>query len=218
MVRHGHPEQRPVSSTELKPYLKTVETLRRRDPSAPLWPLLSSRWEAIAKAAESVANDSTHRPSREAAKLVLGIARDADAAKVVDTALACFMYREAQPNTFASENAFDFQMVRRVRNLAPTNRGQWVNPNTGKTHYAYPFISPRAMAVIAKTIRDNFSLPAFKLTRRLEAEKDAKAQERAAVSEAIDSLDITPKPKRITTLGAREVATREIEAKEISIP
>lgn len=189
--RHGHPLQRSIRATDLDPYVKVIAGLRKRDPDAPLWNLLEDRWEQLVRSADDTAKATPFKHQREAAKIVLTVAKDAEARKVVDTMLAVFMMRERDPRAFLTDLAFDYQLARRFRGLAPSYRGTYYHAETGRTAYVYRQTTPRAMKALARSLTGFFGVAGVKLCRRIDEAEQAEARAKAALGEAVDSLKIT---------------------------
>jgi hypothetical protein len=119
---------------------------------------------------------------------IVKVAENADAASVVETALAMYVMLEVDPRRFLSDDAFRFQLVRRIRGLTEVNAGEWYNHKTGKTKRAYRDLSPRTTAIMAGLLVQTFGAPGVMLAKR-EADDLAKgAQQVVELGEAVRAL------------------------------
>jgi hypothetical protein len=73
----------------------------------------------------------------QACDAIVKVAESVEAAAVVETALAMYVMLEMAPRRFLSDDAFRFQLVRRIRGLTEVNAGEWYGHKTGKTKRAY---------------------------------------------------------------------------------
>jgi hypothetical protein len=61
-----------------------------------------------------------------------------------------------QPRTFKSDQAFNYQLARRVRSLSNVNAGEYWDNNTKKTKRVYRDIPPKTLSVLAEYLKDIF--------------------------------------------------------------
>jgi hypothetical protein len=64
--------------------------------------------------------------------------------------MAMFLMQEADPHRFRSDDAFRFQLTRRVRGLSEVNAGTWTDRTTGRRKLVYRELPPKAAAVLAR--------------------------------------------------------------------
>jgi hypothetical protein len=96
--------------------------------------------------------------------------------------------QECDPRRFVSDEAFRFQLARRLRGLTDVNAGEWFNYKTGKTKRAYRDLSPRATAILGNLLVHCFGLPGVMLAKK-EADDLAKVREHTAeLGEAVRAL------------------------------
>ncbi len=91
--RHGHPQQQGVTKAELAPYAAIIRLRKARNPDSPLWPGIEARWFALVDhcrgvVAASLQGKAMNRFERQACYELVKLADHAEAAEVVETALA----------------------------------------------------------------------------------------------------------------------------------
>lgn len=155
--RHGHPQQVAISARTLRPYLAKVAARRAKNPTSEVWPILEAQWQAITEEsriveAEAQSGQAVMAPRLMAARHWLKLGDHVSARQVVDTALAMFLLREDEPRRFQTDRAFLFQLVRRVRHLAPVNRDSYWDPLRQRTRKVYQDIPPREVEALANVI------------------------------------------------------------------
>src|SRR4051812_6041753 len=74
--RHGHPEQKAIRHSELKPYIERILKRIEKNPASPVWSIIESRWlDVVAYARELLASKRAMvRYERLAATEVIKIA------------------------------------------------------------------------------------------------------------------------------------------------
>jgi hypothetical protein len=153
--RHGHPEQRAVTKAELRPFERRA--LERVDLNAgnPLWAGVEANWRGLGVRARGILTDfragrAGSRHERIAAEEVLKLAEHIEPAAFLITGMAMFLMQEADPHRFRSDDAFRFQLTRRVRGLSEVNAGTWTDRTTGRRKLVYRELPPKAAAVLAR--------------------------------------------------------------------
>src|SRR5262249_28585994 len=136
--RHGHPTQRGVSKAELAHYVKIVRQRKRRNTNNPFWNAVGARWAGLVEYARGeVKTFYTGKPmvgwEVKACDAIVKVAENVEVQAVVETALAMYLMLECDPRRFLSDEAFRFQLVRRIRGLTEVNAGTWWDHNAGRT-------------------------------------------------------------------------------------
>lgn len=190
--RHGHAEQRGVTGHELKTYLKRVAARRARNAANPLWQLLRGRWEALTGHAEATlasyaAGTAAVSYERQTAEQLMTL-RDVPADAVIDAALAMYVFGDDRPSRFRSDAAFNFQLARRVRGLAPANTGSYWDANEGREKRTQRDIPPRVLACLAESLRVAFGVPGLKLAALDKVEAAERRSESQQMNDAIKEL------------------------------
>jgi hypothetical protein len=191
--RHGHPEQAGITVHRLKPYVRRVEARRAKNKDSNAWSLLEARWDALTAHAQAVlagwaAGRAMVRAEVQAAHQVQTLAGAAPPDLIVNAALAMFLLRDAEPRRFASDRAFDFQLVRRIRGLAPVNAGSYWNHKSQRATRVYKDLPPRVMESLGHQFREAFGLAGLMLAEKERAEEAKKATEHRQLAEALEHL------------------------------
>lgn len=184
--RHGHPQQEAITKVMLKPFVKVVGGRRKKNPEASAWKKMEGQWLALADRCRNdhaalLRGGAHHRPTRVACQEVVKVANavaDGGAVGVVDVVLAMFLMRDQQPHRFRADDAFVYQVVRRVRALADMNVGVWCNPVTGKNQRAYRDVPPQVVEIMGRWIVEALG-PAGVYMAKLERRDDEEHKARS---------------------------------------
>lgn len=191
--RHGHPEQDGITVHRLRLYLKRVEARRAKNKDSDAWSILEARWSALEGHAQGIlaewaSGKAMVRAQVQAAQQLQALAGSVPPSTIVNAALAMFLMRDAEPRRFASDRAFDFQLVRRVRGLAPVNAGSYWNHKAQRATKVYRDLPPRVAELLGRQLREAFGLAGFMLAEKERAE-EAKAQaQQRRLAEALEAL------------------------------
>jgi hypothetical protein len=192
--RHGHPKQRAVTKAELAHYVQFVRKRKARNPESPFWGSVAGRWAGLVEHARGVTGAYySGKPmigwEVKACASIVKIAGNVEAQAVVDTALGMYVMLEMEdPRRFLSDEAFRFQLVRRIRGLTEVNAGEWYDHKTGRTKRAYRDLSPRTTGIMADLLVRTFGAPGVMLAKR-EAEDLAKGKQNVAeLGDAVRAL------------------------------
>ena len=192
-ARHGDPLQASVSATRLAPYLRRIQARYSANSGSAAWSMLAKRWAVIVEDALSTLEAyqqgaASVRHHVQAAEQVRTIATAVDPLKVVHVALAVYLIADVEPRAFRSDRGFDWQLVRRVRSLAPVNIGTTWNSKTGLMTRAYRDVPPRVTAVLAGQLKEAFGSAGLQLAGLERHRIDPKEAERQRLAEAIEAL------------------------------
>lgn len=191
-TRHGHPLQTSVTFYELAPFQATIRAAIKRNPSSEVWPILRARWgrlvdHAAAQVAERDNGRSFHRPTLQAAEMLLQVARHADETKVVEVMLALYLMEDSNPRRFKSDEALRFALARRLRHLAPMARGSYWNHKLQWTSSVYRDAPPKAVAILGAWLVEVFGL-AGRMVAETERKRQAQVDDRQRLVEAAGAL------------------------------
>jgi hypothetical protein len=191
--RHGHPEQESIAVPELKPLRERIRARINKNETNPTWQLLRDRWMLVEKHADEVAASyargtafNTHE--REAWLNIEQIALHADCMDLIEVVLAMYLLREEQPYRFKSDLAFDGQLVRRVRSLAPCNVGEYRDYKTGKIKRVYRDAKPKTVQIVAHLLKQTFGVAGLTVGRLERSELSKQRQEAGALYNALGDL------------------------------
>jgi hypothetical protein len=193
MRRNGDPSQRGVTKAALKPYRTMVLDRMARNADSRAWDLMDRRWQALvsdarARVAVYEAGTASPRQNIAAAREIIRLADEVEPREIVVTVAAMIVMQSFAPGGFASDGAFDAQLVRRVRGLTPSNAPSYRDPKTGKVRRAYVELSPRAVVVMAEWLRVTLGILGQRIAMLVRQESEAEAQENAALENALMSL------------------------------
>lgn len=191
--RHGHPRQEGVTKAELMPFVAAVRDRKARNASNPLWGKLEARWQTTIEHCRSVAaayagGRAMNRNARQACEEVVKLAGHVEATIIAETALALFLMHEQAPHRFLSDEAFRFQLARRVRALADVNVGTWFDHKTGKVKRVYRDLPPKTTLAMGKMLAETFGLAGMLLARREEEDQNRRREEAEALALAVRDL------------------------------
>ena len=182
-----------MTKAELEPFADLVRERRRRNPSSPFWSTIDVRWRATVEHCKGVAGayasgQPMNRNARQACEEIAKLAKEVDTEALAETALALFLMQEKTPHRFLSDNAFWFQLTRRLRALADVNVGTWFDHKTGKVRRVYRDLPPKTTLAMGKTLTETFGLPGLLLARRESEDQDRKREEAEALAQAVRDL------------------------------
>ncbi|MCK7494271.1 MAG: hypothetical protein MZW92_26025 [Comamonadaceae bacterium] len=154
-ARHGHYAQTALLLQQAPSPIASIRKRRKANPSSPAWALLGSRWSAIVSSAERVLADYeagkvTRKADRLAAEQVRTVSRRDPGGHLPELVLAALVFARKQPHRFKSDRAIDFQLVRRVRGLAPVNAGSYWNQKERRVKRVYRDPCPQAVETLAQ--------------------------------------------------------------------
>ncbi|MFS0753483.1 hypothetical protein ABC383_02140 [Noviherbaspirillum sp. 1P10PC] len=191
--RHGHPEQRSVTSYELEPFRKRVKARIEKNASNPTWKLLRDRWEALEGIAKGhVEQYGTGVPynlhQREAWANVATLGAAAQTMDIIEIVLAMYLMQEENPYRFKSDEAFSGQLVRRVRNLAPTSIATYQDFRTNKAKRVYRDLKPRTVEILARMLQETFGVAGLTVAKLEQQEAAQKQNEQRSLHNALSEL------------------------------
>ena len=191
--RHGSPTQIALTSHELRPYVALVDARKARNPHSEAWVMLETRWSAIVGASRATLQRYAEgqvslRHAVQAAHQLSQVAEGVEPWVVIKTALAMFILQDQQPRRFTSDEAFDFQLVRRVLRLAPANAGTYWDQQTGKVRRVYRDVPPRTIRAIAAPLKEAFGAPGLMLATKEREDAQRGAEEHKRLTEALGDL------------------------------
>lgn len=192
-TRHGHPIQTAISATRLAPYLRRVQARHRANIDNAAWSILGKRWSVVVE--ESLRTLEAYRGGAasvrhhvQAAEQVRTLDGLGDPMAVAHVALAMYLMADAEPRAFRSDDAFDYQLVRRVRALAPVNSGTYWCHKERRTKRVYRDLPPRVVAVLAHQLKEAFGLAGLQLAGIERRTVDREEVERKRLWDAIGAL------------------------------
>ncbi|RUP35183.1 MAG: hypothetical protein EKK45_01865 [Curvibacter sp.] len=191
--RHGAATQTGVTVHELKPYVALVEARKAKNANSEAWSILTARWMAVLDHAQATLrrHSEGHAGSRSqllAAHHLVTVGEAVEPWAVVRTALALYLMQDQRPSRFASDAAFDFQLVRRVRGLAEVNAGVTWDHQAQRTKKVYREVPPRVMQAMAEPLKVAFGMPGLTLAAKEREDVNRANEERRRLSNALEGL------------------------------
>lgn len=191
--RHGHAQQAAVTVHQLAPYVARVKARRAKNPTSDVWPILAARWDAVTENAQALAQRvaggaAVVAPEAKAAEQWLRLAGNVPAEAVVDAVLGMYLMRDAEPRRFQSDRAFLFQLVRRVRGLAPVNAGSYWDAQRGRARKVYQDLPPRVVEWLADALVKAFGGAGLILAAKEREQAEAAQQDAQRLARALEVL------------------------------
>ena len=154
---------------------------------------MDKRWLALANDARGrvhayESGTASARANVTAAREIVRLADEVEPRLVVVTVAAMVLMQAEAPAWFMSSKAFDVQLVRRVRGLAPSNAPAYRDAKTGKSRRIYRELSPRAAVVMADWLRTTLGILGQRLAMMEREEREAEAKENAELGDALMAL------------------------------
>jgi hypothetical protein len=191
--RHGSPTQLGVTSLELSPYVALVDARKAKNPNSEAWSILQGRWGVLVDAARSTLkryDEGQVSPlaAVRASDHICNVADNVAPWEVISTAIAMFILQEQQPRRFTSDAAFDFQLVRRVLRLAPSNAGTYWDHKENRSRKVYRDVPPRVIKTLAVPLKEAFGAPGLMLAAREREDAQRIGDQRRRLAEALGDL------------------------------
>jgi hypothetical protein len=191
--RHGHPEQRSVTVHELEPFRNRVKARIEKNASNPAWQLLRDRWKALEGIAKGhveqyQAGVPYNRHEHEAWANIAKLEASAETMDIIEVVLAMYLLQDDNPYRFKSDEAFSGQLVRRVRNLAPTSIATYQDHRTNKAKRVYRDLKPRTVEILARMLQETFGVAGLTVAKLEQQEADRKQNEQQSLHNALSEL------------------------------
>ncbi|WP_332741276.1 hypothetical protein [Hydrogenophaga sp.] len=105
------------------------------------------------------------------------------------TALAMYLMQDKRPTRFASDTAFDFQLVRRVRGLSDVNAGVYWDHKEQRSRRVYRDTPPRVMQAMVEPLKAAFGVAGLTLATKEREDINKANEERRRLSSALEGLE-----------------------------
>jgi len=192
--RNGDPAQRGTTKADLKPFEDAVKRRINRNAANPTWEKMEARWGVLvadcqARLVSYQSGTAMAQPLVQAATEVVRVSGEVTPREVMVTAAAMFLMQTQAAHMFRSEQAFDIQLVRRVRGLATSNATAYRDAKTGKARRVYRELSPRAASAMSEWLRMTFGVLGTRLAFLEEQEQRQADAERLELNDALMDLN-----------------------------
>lgn len=170
-----------------------VEACKAKNPESEAWTILMARWEAVLGHSQGVLQRYAEgrigvRWERLAAHYLVTIGQNVEPWTVVRTVLAMYLMQDQRLTRFASDAAFDHQLVRRVRGLTDTNAGAYWDHQEQRSKRVYRDIPPRVIQAMAQPLKAAFGAAGLTLAAREREDIDKATEERRRLASALEGL------------------------------
>jgi hypothetical protein len=177
---HGHPEQRPIRSHDLRPYLRRIRTWRKAV-HLQLWPAIDQQWSdvLVPLAQDNLqARGESAKYRRLAAHELLAIdAGVADKARIADLNLAIWLFYQENRSRFVNADCFVHTLGKLTRRLCPSSRRRTFSVQAGEFHTWSKYASPRTIRQLGEWLIEAYGTAGVTLAKtQFERKRTAKRQ------------------------------------------
>ncbi|MEJ1118080.1 hypothetical protein V9K92_06320 [Phyllobacterium sp. CCNWLW109] len=196
LARHGHPHQIGIKKSDLKPYIKDIETYLTTKSASNSNAILNDIWARTVRKAQ----DHTHGASNgvpfnghsmNASKAIVSLSKEIDSATICKVLMAMGFWYEFNQRQWKYDEGFRFQTVRMLLRLNPREAAyEW--SMHGLTRSVYREVPPKTIKAIWSIINET-KLVGFgmEIAKRTEKELKARRQRFDEERTAIIGLDRT---------------------------
>lgn len=191
--RHGHPLQAGLRVTEFEPYRAAMRRLWRANEASPLWEVVRARWGRCVASAQAVlgqhaAGFAGSRHAVRAAQELVKLDSNVDFETLACTALALHVHAADHPYRFKDDQAFRFQLVRKVRGLDELAIYRTWNHKRRATHWVYRDLAPGAVRILAEFLGVAFGEAGLLLRDHAKARPRVEVTEARLMADAVGAL------------------------------
>lgn len=191
--RHGHPLQTGIKVPEYSPYRTAIKRLWDTNEGSPIWEVIRVRWARRLSHAQAITTQAStgvayNSHELRAAGELLRLDRNVPFQHLACTALALFIFQADRPHRFKDDQAFDFQLVRKVRALDDLAVYKTWNHKRRTMHRTYRDLPPRAVRFLAADLGVVFGEAGILLRDHAKARPKLEATETKLMAEAVRGL------------------------------
>lgn len=193
LQRHGHPLMDGVQATELKPYTARVSSRMRKNEGSRVWEILRANWRALADhsrgcQARILQGEPYNRTEARAHNEFVKLDDAVEPLEIMKVVMALYLLQHERPSRFPSDDAFRFQLVRRVIRLTDINVGVSHNHKTGRAVRVYRDLPPRVSRLLGSWLAEAFGGAGVYLAGLDTTEKRSASTKAAELQAALESL------------------------------
>ncbi|MBN3790439.1 hypothetical protein [Burkholderia sp. Ac-20353] len=182
-----------VEAGELKPYRQRIANRIKRNTDSPVWGMLRANWAALAdhsraSQARMYQGEPHNRSEARAHHEVIKLADNVETDEIASVVLALYLLQHERPARFPSDEAFMFQLVRRVMRLTDVNVGVSHNSRTGRAVRVYRDLPPRVTRRLGEWLVEVYGRAGLYIAGLETAEMDRAAAQTAKLNEALGTL------------------------------
>lgn len=191
--RHGDAEQKGITKADLKPYLEIARARIEKNGDNPAWGQLVERWEiAVGDAGRYLqayrSGRAVHSGFRRACEDLVRVAEDVEPMEVVETVIAMFLMYHQEGRRFRSDEAFLFQLARRVRGLTERNAGKSWGHTAQRVKLYYRDVPPNVTRCFADMVKESVGIGGIYVAKLENQEHEAKQKRTNALHESLRAL------------------------------
>jgi hypothetical protein len=191
--RHGHPLMDGVEAGELKSYRQRITQRIKRNPNSPVWGMLKANWAALveysrASQARIYQGEPYNRNEARAHQEVIKLGDTVAADDIANVVMALYLLQHERRARFPSDDAFVFQMVRRVMRLTDVNVGISHNHRTGRAVRVYRDLPPRVTKRLGAMLVAVYGQAGLYLAALEAAEMGQATAKAVKLNEALEAL------------------------------
>ncbi|GEP07767.1 hypothetical protein [Methylobacterium oxalidis] len=192
-ARHGEADQPGITKGDLKPYLAIILDKRKRQEGKSGWSNMEGKWQELVGRANGIVAQSREgkpmsRYKRMAAYEIKRLGDHVAVQRVIDCVLAMYLMYELEQRRFRSDNAFWFQLVRRVRRLTKLNAGVWTYAERKRTSVTYTDLPPKATMAMAVWLKEALGSAGTYIARLEREDREREDEERRTYFESLKEL------------------------------
>ncbi|WP_175914583.1 hypothetical protein [Burkholderia metallica] len=191
--RHGHPLMTGVEAGELRPYRQRIANCIKRNSQSPVWGMLGANWSALTDHSRELharmyQGEPYNRSEARAYQEVVKLADNVKADEIANVVLALYLLQHERPTRFPSDEAFMFQLVRRVMRLTDVNVGVSHNSMTGRAVRVYRDLPPRVTRLVGRWLVEVYGRAGLYIAGLETAAMDRAAARAVELNDALGAL------------------------------
>lgn len=157
-ARHGHPHQTGVKKSDLKPYLKEIESYLNTASAANANDVMNDIWERTVATAQAYIDGATggvpfNAHELQASKAIVSLSNEADSRTIGITLMAMGFWYEDEQRRWRHDEGFRFQTIRMLLRLNPREAAYTWAMN-GLTRTVYREVPPRTVRALWAVIEE----------------------------------------------------------------
>jgi hypothetical protein len=155
-----------------------------------VWAKLEERWGQLVDHARRLAaqTGAMDKYERRAAHEIIKLGEKVEPRKVINTILAMCLMEDFSPRRFRSDQAFRFQLVRRVRSLTDMNVGTYWDNEAQRVKRVYKVPPIRTTAILGQWLVQVVGGVAGRLAQLERADEEKQRNEAVAYRQAVEEL------------------------------
>ncbi|TBY75805.1 hypothetical protein E0H51_16885 [Rhizobium leguminosarum bv. viciae] len=189
-ARHGHPQQTGVKKSDLKQYLKEIESYLKTVSASNANDIIDDIWSRTVAKAEAHIDGTSRGVSfnvhqLNASKAIVSLSKEADSGTIGRLLMAMGFWYEDDQRRWKYDEGFRFQTVRMLLRLNP-REAAYTWATNGLTRTVYREVPPRTMRALWAVIEETkLVLYGMEIAKRKAKAKEVARQQARAERDAI---------------------------------